>query len=403
MPIGAVIGAVVGAGASFFGQKSANDSAKKQQKALKKYNKKVDEFNWAETERKYDYAVDGLEITKENNENNITYQEASMALDYGHKMGIRDFEHNQMERAYDKSLSQATKQMSFNEMAEMNAMGQQARANYETNVELLFDENNSLIDYFANTTGLDLKKTEALSQASFQDSKSQLSYQSGKGSLGIKRRSARAKGQQDVQNSILEGMKAAGSIRAAGGQGRSKAKAIQGILAESGARQASIANALMFAEEDINLNLGMLKDQMILDQTMILSARDSAMNSFNLETSTLSAKQSMDQLAYGETRSNIAARDTFVRDQIKQARLQADLNAEASIMLKPEMAPPLPIPYALPRPIYQDIYEPEKPPETYTAAAATSSPWLAGLGSLASSVPGVVSAFNNQPKPNPGS
>ena len=386
-------GAVVTGLTSFFGQKSANDSAKKQQKALKKYNKKVDEFNWAETERKYDYAVDGLEITKENNENNITYQEASMALDYGHRMGIRNYEHNQMERAYDKSLSQATKQMSFNEMAEMNAMGQQARANYETNVELLFDENNSLIDYFANTTGLGLKKSEALSQASFKDSKSQLSYQSGTGSLGIKRRSARAKGQQDVQKSILDGMKAAGSVRAAGGQGRSKAKAIQGILAESGARQASIANALMFAEEDIDLNLGMLKDQMILDQTMVLSARDSAMNSFNLETSTLDAKQSMDKLAFSETRGNIAARNIFVQNQIKQARLQADLNAEASIMLKPEIAPPLPVPYALPRPIYQDIYVPEKPPETYTAAAATSSPWLAGLGSLASSVTSIAAPF----------
>jgi len=373
----------------WFSQNDQNRQARSEQRKLKAYNEKVDAFNWAETERKYDYAVDGLDITKENNENNITYQEASMALDYGHKMGIRDFEHNQMERAYDKSLSQATKQMSFNEMAEMNAMGQQARANYETNVELLFDENNSLIDYFANTTGLGLKKSEALSQASFQDSKSQLSYQSGTGSLGIKRRSARAKGQQDVQKSILDGMKAAGSVRAAGGQGRSKAKAIQGILAESGARQASIANALMFAEEDIDLNIGMLKDQMILDQTMVLSARDSAMNSFNLETSTLDAKQSMDKLAFSETRGNIAARDIFVQNQIKQARLQADLNAEASIMLKPEIAPPLPVPYALPRPIYQDIYKPEKPPETYTAAAATTNPWLAAgssMGNLVTSV-----------------
>lgn len=394
MAIGfAIGGAVLGAATSFFGQKSANSSAKKQQRELEQNNKIVDKFNWAETERKYDHAVEGLEITKQNNENNLTYQEASMALDYGHRMSIRDYEHNQMERAYDKSLSQATKQMSFNELAEMNANSQQARANYETNVELLFDENNSLIDYFANTTGLDLKKSEALNQASLQESKAKLSYQSGRGSLGIKRRSARAQGQQEVQNSILEGMKAAGQVRAAGGQGRSAAKAIQGILAESGARQALIANKLMFDEEDIDLNLGMLKDQMILDQTMVLSARDSAMNSFNLETSTLDAKQSMDKLAFSETRGNIAARDIFVRNQIKQARLQADLNAEASIMLKPEIAPPLPVPYALPRPIYQDILKPEKPPATYTAAAATASPWLAGLGSLASSATSIAMPF----------
>ena len=240
----AIGGAVLGGVASIFGQKSSNDSSKKQQRELEKYNKKVDKFNWAETERKYDQAVEGLEITKQNNENNLTYQEASMALDYGHRMSIRNYEHNQMERAYDKSLSQATKQMSFNELAEMNANSQQARANYETNVELLFDENNSLIDYFANTTGLDLKKSEALNQASFQESKAKFSYQSGRGSLGIKRRSARAQGQQEVQNSSLEGMKAAGQVRAAGGQGRSAAKAIQGILAESGARQALIANGL---------------------------------------------------------------------------------------------------------------------------------------------------------------
>jgi hypothetical protein len=56
-------------------------------------------------------------------------------------------------------------------------------------------------------------------------------------------------------------------------------------------------------------------------------------------------------------------------------RAQADLDAEASIMLKPEIAPPLPTPLTMPRPEYMDIYKPKQGPEPMEAI-----PYQANLG-----------------------
>ena len=56
------------------------------------------------------------------------------------------------------------------------------------------------------------------------------------------------------------------------------------------------------------------------------------------------------------------AADQFTRKQIQMQRLQADIDAEANLLLKPALAPPLPAPIALPRPEFQEIYEPAQGP-----------------------------------------
>ena len=70
-----------------------------------------------------------------------------------------------------------------------------------------------------------------------------------------------------------------------------------------------------------------------------------------------------DDLAFELSKNNLAAADAMTRQQIKMARAQADINAEANLMLKPEMAPPLPKPLALPRPQYAKVYKPKQGPK----------------------------------------
>jgi len=390
--VGAVVGGLFGAAS----QNQANNDAKKAEKKLRQHNKKVDRYNWNETQRKYEFAQDGLEIRKRNDERNIAYQESSMLLDYQDRLAIRDYEQSQLNRAFQKSADQRFKQNGFNSVAEQSATRQQLRAHQEAVSELMFDESYSLLDYFGNTTGAHFSKAKQLADASFNEASSKLEYQKSKGSLNIKRNAIRAESQNSTQNAIVEGMKAAGKISAAGGQGRSAAKAMIGVLSESGARQSAIANTLMFAENEISLNLAALEDEMILDQTMVLASKNAAINQFNIETSKLDAVKAIDTLAFDATRENIDMRNKFVLQQIQQARMQADLDAEAQMMLFPDALPPISAPLALPRPEYQEIYEPEEPPETYTAAAAYSSPWLAGGAAALTYVPSIIDAFNNR-------
>ena len=59
----------------------------------------------------------------------------------------------------------------------------------------------------------------------------------------------------------------------------------------------------------------------------------------------LSRQENMqDNLALDLSKNNLLAADSLTRQQISLQRAQADLDAEASILLKPQIAPPLPKP-----------------------------------------------------------
>ena len=115
-------------------------------------------------------------------------------------------------------------------------------------------------------------------------------------------------------------------------------------MAESNARQGAIIEDLMFGTEKTSQAFMGLNQQFMLDQ-----------------------------VGYDFTKDSLMASDMSVRNQIKAEFLQATIDAENSIALKPEIAPPLPIPFALPRPEFQDIFEPEKPPMNEIPPAAQES------------------------------
>lgn len=303
------------------GAASRNEQAREATNTQRDNLKKTHDYNWGETLRQYDYAVQGLEITKRNTEKNLKFQEAEREQQYQYGMGIREYEHTQNNRVYDLSVSRAIGQQSFNEIAKSAAIVDQDRLIHEQLLSIAFDETESLLGYGMAAAG-----------------------------LGLKKRQAKTAAVTEAQATRISALKAAGQTRARGAAGQSAAKVVQGLMAESGARQAAIVDALMYSTEGIDSDFIQLSKQFAIDQVA-------------LETSKESAKLN----------------DVATRNKIIQQALQAAIDAEASIALKPEIAPPLPVPIALPRPEFQEIYRPQEPPMTVVPDAAQENLFAAGL------------------------
>ena len=308
-----------------------------------------------ERKNKYDFDKDNYAKALEEAEERTRFEETGIIQSYESQVEMRDFEFDAANRAYDKSLSQATKQKTFNQMAADAAIMQQNDKLKDDLLGVLFDESATFLDYKAKSTGLQRNKRNQLVQADFQEAQNIVKNQFDVGSLGIQRNQKRAESQRNTQKAILEGMKAAGQFRSRGTNGRTSAKSVLGVLAESGAIQAGIANGLMYAEQEIDLDIAKLQDMFILDQTMVMAARDKAIFDSEFEQATLDATNQLDIEKIAATRDSIQDRDTFVRREIFNSRMQADLNAEAAILLKPERLPDL----ADPREVYAEYDNPE--------------------------------------------
>ena len=343
------IGAASSVVSGIFGSSSAsksNSAARRAQSAQNKYNKSVWRYENRELERQYDYRTEGLGIQKRNDEANLQYREANLAQEWGYLEGIRQYNFNQDNRAYNQSVAQATQQVGFNDMAYGMANLQQDRFMQEQMLGFAFDEQQTLLDYGIATAGLDLKRRQV------------------RGEAGLALRTAQSQTKLSLQQSRLEQLKAQGTARAAGQAGRSARKLQQGISAEVGAQRAaavqqlmdnqdSIVQQLTFAEAGIDIDYKKINDQLLMDQAQLAAARD-----------------------------NLVASDDVIRKQFDLQLLQANSDAINSIELLPEIAPPIPKPFALPRPEYQDIYKPEPLPEPPKYAApqqSTIAPFVQGV------------------------
>ena len=308
---GAIAGAVLGGVSSAVGTSSQNAQAQQAADQQNKYNRKVYDFQVKEQGRQYEYAVEGLEITKRNNEANLQFQESTRNQQYDYGMGIRAYEHTQNMRVFDAQVSGAVQQQSFNELATNAALVDQNRLIHEQLLSISFDETGTLLDYGAAAAGLGLRKRQARGAAATQ-----------------------------AQATRIETLKATGAAQARGAGGRSAARNIQGMVAEAGARQAAIIDDLMYNLEATDQQLYKMNQQLILDKVGFEMTRESAQMS-----------------------------DMVARTKIQQQALQAAMEAAGRIGLKPEIAPPLPVPLALPRPEYQDVFKPGVPPAPMAVVA----------------------------------
>ena len=306
---------------NFFGARDRNKQAKKATIKQNKANKQGYRYNKAVNKDNHDFKVESLEILKRNNAANADRQFKNQRQQYRFAEKMRIRKEDEERAAYEASISEATQQIGFNEMAYNNAQMQQDRSYREQVLGIRFDKDETERNFLAASAGVALnKKTLA-----------------GKAAL-------------DTQEEIVGGLKAAGKQRAAGGAGRSASKAIQAQVAESGARQTAIASAFMFEEDGENLKMTGLVDQLVLDRVMLEA-----------------------------TRENVDANNAAMRIKYKQDRLQEDMNAMNSILSEPSALPALPKPKRALTPEYPTMPDYRKPPKPIKLSAPQENLVLAGL------------------------
>jgi hypothetical protein len=203
----AIIGAVISAGASIIGglasrnsQKKAEDRAAQAQyeQDLQNYN-----YNWDETLRNFNFIKEGNQITRQNNENLFGYQDELSLSNWRDQLKIADREDRMNLSAYNKSLQQYDSQLSFNNVALVQA--QQAERT---------------------------KLQEAVTEMAFQS-----------------------------QNNTISGLEEAGAVQARGVSGRSAGKELHAVLASAARNQAIIAESLVSANKNFGQTMTKLGNE----------------------------------------------------------------------------------------------------------------------------------------------
>ena len=339
----------------FFGAGDRNnDKRKAEREAYQNWKKgwraeeSVRKAEYKELEKQY-------ELDIEQNETQLRLNEKGVLQEYNQAVDRQNYQYDRANEAYGRSLDQAEAQVTFNAIAENASMMEQQIKKKDDLLSVLFDEGDAFLDYAYGTAGLKINKNNKLAEADFNEARIDTKYAADIGAFGIERRKAQSDSQIEAQKVIVEGMKAAGQMRSRGNAGRSATKAVLGIMAESGATRAAIANGLMYAEQSIDLGIAQLKDMLILDQTMVVAARDMANNEYEYNSAKFDATLETDKIKISATRQSIKDRDQIVRQNISLARRQADMQAANSILMMPTRLPEL----TDPREFYAEYDDPE--------------------------------------------
>lgn len=154
-------GANIGLGILGANQQADNAAAaRKQAKEQNKYNKEVWRFNNAESDRTYDFKVEEQEILKRNTEADLQFQDDARLQSWDYNMGIRDYEFSQQMRAYDESVFRATNQKGLNQTAFELANENQNNFYADQLLNLVFEEDQTFLDYGTASSGLSLKEEQ---------------------------------------------------------------------------------------------------------------------------------------------------------------------------------------------------------------------------------------------------
>ena len=189
MAAAAVASGVMGA----FGAGSKASADNKAADRLDKYNMDLWRFNRRENKRDWRHAKKGVEIQRQNIEQEYGWRDATAQQDFRYQLAIADIQDRTNEAAYAKSLETYGLQRGFNNMAAASAYAAEQR-----------------------------KMQEAVTEMSFQN--------------------------QDV---TIQALQEAGNIQASGAAGRSAGKALNAVLAQAGRNQAILAESLVSANANL--------------------------------------------------------------------------------------------------------------------------------------------------------
>lgn len=186
----ALIGAAIGVGTALIGGAMQSSSSQSAANAQYKYDKKVYEFNWEETLKDYEWALQRNQVDRDNYAAEANYRYQTAIQDWRYQLAIADQQDRMNIKAYTKSLETYGLQRSFNNMA--------AAAAY------------------------------ASEQRKIQDAVTEISFQN-----------------QDV---VIQALQESGNLQARGVSGRSAGKALYSVVAAAGRNQAILAASLASAQ-----------------------------------------------------------------------------------------------------------------------------------------------------------
>ena len=142
------VGAVLGIGSAIAGVFGASSAKKAQNRAVKKqfkYDNQVYDYRLGEAQREFDYRRQEVGLQRQNQDQNIAYQEASATRDYQYNLAIRDFDYQQQQRQYAESEKIYGLQLGFNNQAVQVAYEAEQRKFEEILTGMAFDQQDMLV------------------------------------------------------------------------------------------------------------------------------------------------------------------------------------------------------------------------------------------------------------------
>ena len=373
--IGLGVGVVSGT-LGFLGAQDSNRQAKSAASAQYKQAKKIYEYDWEQTVRKYDYAQVQLGIEKENDVNLRAYKEAQLTQQYNAQNERREYEYKNRVDAFNRSEDIFQQQIGVNVVSSLMAQEEATRAFNEQQISNNFQKEGLARDLFSalDTTAfakaeVQLNKQSSIQGAANKRREAEFQYQSQRKELGFK-----------SQQNMIEQLKAEGSARSRG-TGRSAAKNIQGAMMMAGMQQAQIVE-----------NIADSKQQFKIASTSINTSMMNDINTAELQTGQLDNSIMYKQQEYNQNLRELKASMDSARANLGATKMKinldkqvADMRANANRMLEPSIGPEIPKPPALPPSIFLEPLKPMRPPKPVKNAARTQSAMTSfanALGSL---------------------
>ena len=406
--------------------KGGGQSAKyqKQVDAQNKYNKEMHSWQWGQAQDNYAYQQENIAIQKINDAAMRNYQNQTNFNGWLNRENMRMYEFDKQVEAYNASVEAYERQLDYNDIAEDIALADENRAHQDQLIAFGFQNQDLLMKYFhageqasLDTKGLTTKINQAQNLAGLQvretkQNKAWAEAQAALDKAGLRESLAatKAEGAFKSQELRVGYLGKEGQQRNLGQAGRSAGKAIQALLATTGANQAAMADSISRAESKYQLDARKIAEGLGNTAIMTNIRYDEIAN--NLRNTRDDAKQQQEGI--GLKFSQLKDTTDFGRIQIQQSMISAgeqhkanktkiamdkyqqDINAASQLMTQPTL-PPMEIdPVGIPETTYQDPMAPNMPPEPAEAVNTYQGPtFLQQVGQvvgIAASVAGMFSS-----------
>lgn len=383
------ISSVAGVGLGIFGANDSNKRARKAAEAQYKQAKKLYEFDWESSLRKYEYAKAAVELQRRQAENVRQYKTELAEQSWQHQNTLREYEYKNAVAAFNRSEEQFEEQIALNTLSSVIAQEEATRSFNEAQISMNFQKEGMTRDLYQaldtsafQKADLNRERNYAIGTAANQRRRNELEYQ-------VKSIDSAFAAQENAVKALL----GEGQARARG-TGRSAGKAVQSVLAAAGRSQAQIVQNMATAENQFRIQARSI------DHTMVNAINVSDLQSAKIDNDIDYKRQEYNQGLRELQASMDSAKAAFKSNMMKINRDQqaADMQAHYNRLSEPSMGPEIPRPIEIPESVFLDPLKPIKPPKPVKSAPQTISAWttaanaMAGIGSIAGTVSGQVKA-----------